>query len=65
MIKVYTLTEENKNHDVELGLFHGGLLYIAKDGEWGHEDYIQLTVESARELAKNLEWWANAEERSL
>ena len=60
MIKIYSQTRVlDVDSTVELGLYHGGLIYIARDGHWYHDDYMQLTAESARELAAALNKWAD------
>jgi len=62
MIQVYSLKERysiKTEKEVELGLYHGGLLFIAENGDWGTDDYVQLTSETARELAVVLNKWAD------
>lgn len=60
MIKIYSLyNSTRKSSSTELGLYHGGLLFIGESGEWTHGDYVQLTAESARELAAVLNKWAD------
>lgn len=63
MIKIFSIQQPMiKNRKVELGLYHGGLLYIAENGGWGYDDYVQLDVQSARDLAAALNKWADKEE---
>jgi len=66
MIKIYSLKERysiKTQKEIELGLYHRGLLFIAENGDWGMDDYVQLTPESARELATALNLWADNEDR--
>ena len=66
MIQIYSLKERysvRTEKEIELGLYHGGLLFIAENGDWGMDDYVQLTAESARELAAVLNLWADNDDK--
>lgn len=58
MIKIFGLADR----DVELALYHAGGLAVARHGEWGVDNFVQLTPESARDLAHALTEWADSEE---
>jgi len=63
MIQIYSLKDKPATkQEVELGLYHHGLLFLARERNWGHGNYIQLTPETARELADALRSWADDEE---
>lgn len=63
MIKIFSLQQPTISpREVELGLYHGGILYIAENSGWGEGDYVQLDVRSARDLAAALNEWADKEE---
>ena len=59
MLQIHSLTSQ----ETELGLFHGGLLFIAPGGQWTPHDAVQLTAKSARELANALNKWADDDDK--
>ncbi len=57
MLKIFGLSDR----DVELALYHSGGLAIARHGEWEVDNFVQLTPETARNLATALTEWAEKE----